>query len=93
VRWHLAQIMPRLRLTHRQRAEGMRALGKYLSDPSSIVRTFTLQTLADLSEGDERLRRDIDATLAEAARTGTPAMRARVRRILAHRAKDSAKTN
>ena len=93
VRWHLAQILPRLRLTQRQHAVGLRVMQKYLTDRSSIVRTFALQALADLSEGDPRLRPRVDALLAEALRTGTPAMHARVRRILARRASGRAEKN
>lgn len=90
VRWHLAQIMPRLPLTALQRVACVRVLRAYLNDRSSIVRTFALQALADLSVSDERLRPGVDAVLAEALRTGTPAMRARARRILASRAKNGA---
>ena len=42
VRWHLAQILPRLRLTQRQRAIGLSVMREYLTDRSSIVRTFAL---------------------------------------------------
>jgi hypothetical protein len=63
VRWHPAQILPRLRLTQRQRAIGRRVMREYLTDRSSIVRTFVLQALLDLSENDRRLRRRVDACL------------------------------
>ena len=93
VRWHLAQMMPRLRLTRRRRAECVQVLRRYMNDRSSIVRTLALQALVDLSEGDPRLRSRVDPMLAETLRTGTPAMRARARRILARRAKNDARKN
>jgi hypothetical protein len=66
---------------------------EYLTDRSSIVRTFALQALVALSENHRRLRPRVDAVLADALRTGTPAMRARARRILARRTRDSAEKN
>ncbi len=85
LRWHLAQIMPRLRLTARQRVGCVRTLRKYLEDRSSIVRTCALHALAELAKNSASLCLQVDQLLKEAIRTGTPAMRARARRILARR--------
>lgn len=85
VRWHIAQIMPRLPLTARQRARCARAFRVYLRDKSSIVRTCALDALAELAAADPRLRWEVEALLEEALRVGTSAMRARARRILARR--------
>lgn len=82
VRWHMAQILPRLPLTARQRARCARALRTYLRDQSSIVRTCALHALVELAVASPRLRREVTALLQEAVRAGTPAMRARARRIL-----------
>jgi len=43
LRWHLAQMVPRLNLTSRQRQRVLSAVESYLSDPSSIVRTFAIE--------------------------------------------------
>ena len=56
VRWHVAQILPRLRLTHKERDLAVSILLTYLENKSSIVKTFTMQALADLASQSPRLR-------------------------------------
>jgi hypothetical protein len=82
VRWHLAQMMPRLELTPTQRFVCLRALTCYLDDRSSIVRTFALQALADLFGQYGPLQSHVHTLLEDASRTGSPAMRSRARRLL-----------
>jgi HEAT repeat protein len=82
VRWHMAQILPRLSLTSTERGKAVRLLMKYRDDASSIVRTFALQALVELSAGNEQLRRKVVGLLRSALRTGTPAMRSRARKLL-----------
>ena len=53
VRWHIAQMIPRLRLTPSERDEAVQILMTYLRDSSSIVKTFSMQALADLGRFDE----------------------------------------
>jgi HEAT repeat protein len=84
VRWHMAQIVPRLSLTPTERRKAVRLLMRYQDDSSSIVRTFALQALVELSPGDEQLRRKVVGLLRSALRTGTPAMRSRARKLLEH---------
>jgi hypothetical protein len=57
VRWHVAQLLPRLALTPPQRARPIAILRGFLDDDSRIVRTFAMQALADLAEHDEQMRR------------------------------------
>jgi hypothetical protein len=82
LRWHLAQMIPRLPLTHAEKRRAAEALQLYLEDRSSIVRTFALQALADLSRTDPRLRLRVREILEESMATGTAAMKARTRRLL-----------
>jgi hypothetical protein len=82
LRWHLAQMIPRLRLTQAERERALAALQLYLEDQSSIVRTFALQALADLSRNDAGLRSRVREILEESVATGTAAMRARARKLL-----------
>lgn len=84
VRWHLAQMIPCLDLTPQQRRSAAKDLRRYLDDRSSIVRTFALQALADLSQHDSALRSETKQLLDEALRSGTAAMRARARKLLKH---------
>ena len=83
VRWHVAQLLPRLALTPPQRAQAISILRRFLDDDSRIVRTFAMQALADLAEHDEQMRRWLLPLLAELTRTGTPAMRSRGRKLVA----------
>jgi hypothetical protein len=82
VRWHLALLMPRLNLTSDQRAAAVEILFDYLRDQSSIVKTFAMQSLADLASTDQKLKSQIRPLLEELTQIGTPAMRARGRQIL-----------
>lgn len=83
VRWHAAQLFPRLPLTKAERGAVVKILHTYLTDKSGIVRTFAMQALADLAEQDESLRAPVIAQLEELTRTGTPAMQSRGRKLLA----------
>ena len=56
----------------------------YLRDRSSIVKTFAMQALADLASQDASLRAQILPLLEELTAIGTPAMRARGRKLLQH---------
>ena len=60
----------------------MQILLGYLEDPSSIVRTFSMQALADLASRDERLLAQVMPLIERLTRTGTPAMRSRGRKLL-----------
>lgn len=82
LRWHLAQMIPRLKLNAAERKRAADALRRYLDDRSSIVRTFALQALADLSQHDAGLRCETQRLLEEALRSGTAAMKARARKLL-----------
>lgn len=82
LRWHLAQIVPRLKLTAAERKRAFSALQIYLSDRSSIVRTFTLQALTDIAQQDTSLLASVLDLIRDTAKTGTPAMRARSRKLL-----------
>ncbi|HEX7287148.1 MAG TPA: hypothetical protein VF532_13260 [Candidatus Angelobacter sp.] len=83
LRWHLAQIAPRLPLTAAERAQAARILQTYLDDRSSIVKTFAMQALADLATQDPKLLPAAMELLGRLTRTGTPAMKARGRKLLA----------
>lgn len=82
LRWNLALIVPRLDLT---RAEARRAAGllqNYLEDQSSIVKTCAMQGLAELTRHDASLLPEVLDLLRLLTRSGTPAMRARGRKLL-----------
>ena len=82
LRWHLAQILPRLELRSAERRRVKRILESYLQDRSRIVKTFAMQGLADIAAQDPRLRPAIISRLERLTRTGSEAMRSRGRRLL-----------
>ena len=84
LRWHLAQIIARLPLTHRERRRAADTLQLYLEDRSSIVRTFALQALADISRNgnDGELRRTVREIVEQSVVRGSAAMKARARMLL-----------
>jgi hypothetical protein len=84
VRWHMAQILPRLELTPRERLVALDILFDYLRDRSSIVKTHAMQALAEFAGRDAKLRAKVMPLLEELTQIGTPAMRARGRKLLHH---------
>jgi hypothetical protein len=88
VRWHVAQMLPRVRWNKAERQRVVGILIGYLCDPSSIVKTFALQALADLARQSPELRPAVLGHLRESTATGTPAMKARGRRLLAELGRD-----
>jgi len=83
VRWHLAQMVPRLLLSSKERIRAVSTLELYLKDKSSIVKTCALQALVEIAAYDESLLPKVKGLLQNSVRKGTPAMKARARRLLA----------
>jgi hypothetical protein len=84
LRWHLAVMVPRLRLSPNERQIAISSLSSYLEDRSSIVKTFALQGLADVAQHEPSIRSRVVEILREATRSGTPAMKARSHKLLIH---------
>ena len=82
VKWHLAVILPRLQLTDSECRRVADILQSYLADKSSIVRTFAMQGLVDLTGQCSSLHPTVTDLIRTFTRTGTPAMRARGRKLL-----------
>lgn len=86
LRWHLAVVIPRLHLTNQEMRRALVSLRGYSNDRSSIVKTCALQGLFDLSRIHPGLHQPIRVLLRRASRTGTPAMKARARKLLSEMA-------
>jgi hypothetical protein len=82
LRWNLALIAPRLKLTvpETERIAGL--LRPWLGDRSSIVKTCTMQGLAGRGRQNPSLLPEVLDLLRILTRSGTPAMRARGRILL-----------
>ncbi len=92
LRWHLAAMVPRLRLKPAEKHRAVQTLTRYLEDKSSIVKTFAMQGLFDLSCGDKALRGKVEEMLRAVLNRGTPAMRARARKLLKQTERSHPKT-
>lgn len=82
LRWHLAVLVSRLHLNRKERQRAIFWLNTYLEDSSSIVKTFALEGLANLATDDASIRPRVIEVLRESTRKGTPAMKARSRKLL-----------
>jgi len=83
VRWHVAQMLPRLRWNTREQQQVYDILAEYLRDSSSIVKTFAMQALADLTTQAPDRRPAVLRQLQDLTEHGTSATRARGRKLLA----------
>jgi hypothetical protein len=83
VRWHLAQMLPRLKLNRPELQHVVGILMEYFDDSSSIVKTLAMQALADFAHQAPALRQPVLLHLKELTLIGTPAMKARGRKLCA----------
>lgn len=84
LRWHIAQMLPRLRLTPAQRRAAVALMFEYLKDESRIVKTCAMQALVDFAAGDTKLGLSLIPLIRALCTTGTPAVRSRARKLIAH---------
>ena len=82
LRWHLAQMVPRLRLSKKERLCTAGVFRRYLDDQSSIVKTSAMQALADLARTDDEMMPETRKLLMRLTEIGTSAMKARGRKLL-----------
>lgn len=82
LRWHIAALVPRMPLTPVQSRKAFARMLDYTRDRSSIVRTSAMQALHDLALGNAGLRQEALLHLKELTATGSPAMRARGKRLI-----------
>ncbi len=82
VRWHVAQMLPRIDWNRREQRRVLDILTGYLEDESSIVKTCAMQALADLAQMAPGVMPDVLPRLQVLSATGTPAMKARGRKLL-----------
>ena len=83
VRWHLLQMIPRLRLTLRERQTAFALAESSLCHPSRIVQAEALSAMFELGKESVELRRRAVAKAKNAATSRIPALRARASKLLA----------
>jgi HEAT repeat protein len=82
LRWHLAQLIPRLTLTTAERRKMVGVFKRYLGDSSAVVRTSAMQAIADFALVDPSMRRTVLPVLRKLVDTGSAATRVRAGRLL-----------
>jgi hypothetical protein len=83
VRWHVAQLFSRVEWSKAERRRAADVLKSFLSDKSKIVKTFSMQALADLAMKEKSLRPTTIKLIQELTESGSPAMQSRGRKLLA----------
>jgi hypothetical protein len=82
VQWNLSIVLGRLPLKGQDKSVAVDLMFERLRDKSGLNRTLAMQALMDLSEKDSPLRARVTPIVREALEGGTPAMRARARKLL-----------
>jgi hypothetical protein len=82
LRWHIAQMIPRLKLTPKEAATMTEILFGYLNDKSKIVVTFAMQALADLALREAITSTRVIGAIEKLIQTGSPAIQSRGRKLL-----------
>lgn len=82
VRWHVAQLIPRLQLNQQERLMLFEVLCTYLTAASNIVKTFSMQALADLAEQDSSLRQEVIRLLEAQTKRGSPVVKNRGNKLV-----------
>ncbi|WP_404284758.1 hypothetical protein [Exiguobacterium aurantiacum] len=83
VRWHLAQLMPRMTLTEEEASGIVHVLTDWIdTGMSAIVIVNALQAIFDLSAVHSRFRDDLKTLLESQLETGSPAVKSRSKKLL-----------
>ncbi|MEB2362761.1 MAG: hypothetical protein HUU41_03175 [Bryobacteraceae bacterium] len=89
VRWHVAPMLARLPLSQAEETAVLNILLSYTDDRSSIVKTMAMQALADIALRSLRCLPEVQRHIEKLTATGTPAMKARGRKLLKQLAKSA----
>jgi hypothetical protein len=82
LRWHLAQMIPRLKLRPKETAVATEIFFEYLNDKSKIVVTFAMQALADLAIKKPDITARVIRVIEKLIQTGSPAIQSRGKKLL-----------
>jgi hypothetical protein len=82
VRWHVAPMLARLALSGTEKRKVFKILLSYTNDRSSIVKTMAMQALVDMATRYPHFMPEAKQHIEELIVTGTPAMKARGRKLI-----------
>ena len=80
--WHMAQIAPRLECSPDEENEIIKALKRYLTHKSKIVRVSALDALASIAERNRLILDEVIEIIKAQKATGSPALQSRSRKLL-----------
>ena len=82
LRWHIAQMIPRVKLTPAETAKVTEIFFEYLKDKSKIVVTFAMQALSELTMREARVSNRVISAIENLTRAGSPAIKSRGKKLL-----------
>ena len=83
VHWHVAQMFSYIEISKIERNKIIKILLSYIeTDESKIVKTFSMQTLADLAEKDGQIKPKIINLIKGMIKNGSPAIISRGKKLL-----------
>jgi hypothetical protein len=82
LRWHTAQMIPRLKLTPEEAVTVTDIFFDYLGDKSKIVVTFAMQALSDLALKKGAASGRMIRAIEKLTRSGSPAIQSRGKKLL-----------
>ena len=83
VQWHAAQMFSYIKINKTERDKIIKILLSYIkTTDSSIVKVFSMQTLADFAEKDEQINPQIIKLIKEMMEKGSPAIISRGKKLL-----------
>ncbi len=80
--WHMAQIAPRLAYSPNEEKQIIKALKRYLTHKSKIVRVSAMESLANIAEKNHSILNEVIKIIKVQKATGSPAIQARGRKLL-----------
>jgi oligoendopeptidase F len=80
--WHMAQIAPRLPYSPNEENEIIKALKRYLTHKSKIVRVSAMESLANIAERNRSILNEVMEIIKMQEATGSPAIQVRGRKLL-----------
>ncbi len=86
LKWHLALLVSRLKLTKSELGKAWEILSNWALDSkeSRIVRVNSIQALFDLSKQAPELMEDFELTITQIEREEVPSIKARIRKLKKH---------
>jgi hypothetical protein len=81
LRWHLAQMIPRLKLGPKETAVATEVFFEYLNDKSKIVVTFAMQALAEFALKEPDISSRVIRVIEKLIQTGSPAIQSRGKKL------------